>query len=162
MEVRRGKKVEGGVWNRGKKERNPDARRRDRQASAERRGRGKGEKRTVSFSILLPGFSVQDLLPFVQLGWVCGFQLVEKHTEDAGYLNLDKIKDLWFLKGSTIHVGFIQLSEGLSKPDSLLWSICNQWNTYWAFRSTGGTFKDFAQGLLSVWSFTEHNVLNRI
>lgn len=55
-----------------------------------------------------------------KLGWVCGFQLVEKHTEDAGYLNLDKIKDLLFLKGSTIHVGFIQLSEGLSKPDSLL------------------------------------------
>ena len=56
----------------------------------------------------------------MQIGFDLGVQLVENHEEDANSLNLDKIRELSFLKGLAIYLWFIQLSVDKSKTDSLL------------------------------------------
>lgn len=108
----------------GEKPRRTKKRQTSQRGEKEIVGRGRG-RQSCSRSFC-PVSVVRTYCHWCKWGWVFGFQLVEKHMEDAGYLNLDKIKDPLFLKGPMIRVGFIQLSEGLSKRDSLLRSICNQ------------------------------------
>ena len=108
--------------------------------------------------MFLAGFSIQDLLPLCKLGLVFRFQLVEEQKEDARYLNLDKIKELIFLKESTIYLGFVHLPIDQGKTYLCPWSLYSTWNMHWAFSSARTTSKYYIQGLRSLLMFSLVNI----
>ena len=76
------------------------------------------EKQTNSFFTFLFSFTIQDILPFVHIGFdFC------VPVRGSVYLNLDKIREYSFLKGLTMYLGFIQLSVDKSKQTTSLKSM---------------------------------------